>query len=83
MCSRAQQYWADASRPYEFVPVQSFTDAFEASPAGRANVAAVAQPLQPSKSGLDALVRTKYALSGLQVCSPTLYLCLEGCNAQD
>ncbi len=56
-----QQYWADATRPYEFVPVQSFADAFEASEAGRANAAALAQPLRPHQ-GLDALVRTKYVL---------------------
>ncbi|KAK9906410.1 hypothetical protein WJX75_001426 [Coccomyxa subellipsoidea] len=61
------QYWADRTRPYEFVPVQAFSHAFEASEVGRANAAALAEPYQaPGKGTFDALVRTKFALSGLQ-----------------
>ncbi|CAL8462536.1 g2069 [Coccomyxa elongata] len=61
------QYWADRTRPYEFVPVQAFSRAFEGSEAGRGNAAALAEPYHaPGKMPLDALVRTKYALSGWQ-----------------
>ena len=74
-----QQYWADRTRPYEFVPVEAFASAFEASPTGRGNAAAVAQPFQRGpEDSLDALVRTKYALfhrcstCGLQSWLPTV-----------
>lgn len=54
------QYWADRARPYEFVPVQAFSKAFEKSDIGRANAAALADPYQPGAKGtFDALVRTK------------------------
>ena len=62
LCACLQQYWADRTRPYEFVPVQAFADAFEASPTGRGNAAALEQPFQRGpKDSLDALVRTKCA----------------------
>jgi hypothetical protein len=63
-----QQYWADATRPYEFVPVKALAEAFQASARGRANAAELASPVQapPAQPGLDPLVRTRCS-----VCLPT------------
>ena len=62
LCTCLQQYWADKTQPYDFVPVQAFAHAFEASPTGQRNAAAMAEPFQRgSKGSLDALVRTRYA----------------------
>ncbi len=59
-----QQYWADTSRPYEFVPVAKFAAAFAASPRGRALAAAAKERFVPSKActEMDPLVRTRCVL---------------------
>ena len=55
------QYWADASRPYRFVPVKEFADAFAASPVGRHRAEEVEKCCGPPKEPPtpDPLVRTK------------------------
>lgn len=61
------QYWADEARPHKFVPVQTFSTAFEESEVGQGNALALSKPYSaPGKAPLDALVRTKFALSGWQ-----------------
>ena len=56
-----QQYWADTTRPYEFVPVSRFAAEFEASPRGRILAAAARDPpiLGKACAEMDPLVRTK------------------------
>jgi hypothetical protein len=77
------QYWADRTRPYEFVPVQAFSHAFEASEVGRANAAALAEPYQaPGKGTFDALVRTKCA-SPTELCLGRLILLLRTWSSQE
>ncbi|KAK9816709.1 hypothetical protein WJX72_004056 [[Myrmecia] bisecta] len=57
-----EQYLADKSKPYSFVPVQRFADAYQESQAGQANRAALRAPYDKQQCYGDALVRTKYAL---------------------
>ena len=64
-----QQYWADTSRPYEFVPVKVLSEAYEKSARGRANLDDLNSP-QPSSGGgtppkqpLDPLVRNRQGSS--------------------
>lgn len=58
-----QQYWADSTKPYEFVPVAKFAAAFAASPRGQALAAAAKERYTPSKActEMDPLVRTRCA----------------------
>ena len=61
-----QQYWADDTRPYKFVPVAEFARAFEESRTGQAALSASTEevPLPyPAHSKLDPLVRTRWARS--------------------
>ena len=64
-CRRsAQQYWADDTRAYRFVPVAEFARAFEGSATGRAALAASEDKLSlpyPPNSRMDPLVRTRCA----------------------
>lgn len=55
------QYWADASRPYRFVPVKEFADAFAASAVGRQNAEEREQLCGPPKDPPvpDPLIRQK------------------------
>ena len=55
------QYWADARRPYRFVPVKAFADAFAASPVGARRAEEVGKCCEPPKEPPtpDPLVRTK------------------------
>ena len=57
------QYWADASKPYRFMPVKEFADAFAASPLGRRRAEEVEKCCGPPKEPPtpDPLVRTKCA----------------------
>ena len=56
-----EQYWAEPSRPYKFVPVKVFADAFAASPVGRRNAEEMGEFCGPPKEGAnpDPLIRTK------------------------
>lgn len=72
MCERAgskshvlptllQQHWRGEGA-YSFVPVETFADAYKASPAGRASQAALEAPPLQLPSHLDPLVRTRYGI---------------------
>lgn len=68
-CLLLQQYWAGPKRDYKFVPVATFAEAFLETSIGKANVAALAEPVakhldeRHGKGGkLDPLVRKRYAL---------------------
>ena len=56
-----EQYWADPSRPYRFMPVKEFADAFAASPVGRRNAEEMSQFCGPPKEPPvpDPLIRRK------------------------
>ena len=55
------QYWADPSRPYRFVPVKAFADAFAANAQGRRNAEEMGEFCGPPKEPPvpDRLVREK------------------------
>ncbi|KAK9830492.1 hypothetical protein WJX72_012062 [[Myrmecia] bisecta] len=61
------QYWADKSRPYRYVPVETFVRAFQESPRGQGIKAELRTPYDPMQAPEDALVRTKYALPPAKV----------------
>ncbi|BDA47821.1 probable pleiotropic drug resistance protein 1 [Coccomyxa sp. Obi] len=46
-----EQYWADPTRPWSFMPVATIAEAYEASPRGRANAAELART-RPPPSGV-------------------------------
>lgn len=56
-----EQYWADASRPYRFVPVKVFAEAFAASPVGKRNAEVMGNFCGPPKEAPvpDPLIRRK------------------------
>ena len=63
-----QQYWADDTRAYRFVPVAEFARAFEESRAGQAALSSSTEevPLPcAAHSKQDPLVRSRYARSHL------------------
>ena len=56
-----EQYWADPSKPYRFVPVKVFADAFAASPVGKRNAEEMSKSCGPPKEPPvpDPLIRQK------------------------
>ena len=59
-----QQYWADDTRAYRFVPVAEFARAFEESATGRAALSAASEAIplaHAPHSKLDPLVRQRCA----------------------
>ncbi|KAK9806328.1 hypothetical protein WJX72_010375 [[Myrmecia] bisecta] len=57
-----QQYWADPSRPYWFIPASEMAEAFQRFPVGADMAAELAQPAERTEKGSSALVHEKYAL---------------------
>ncbi|CAK0759197.1 hypothetical protein CVIRNUC_002679 [Coccomyxa viridis] len=59
-----QQYWANDTQPYRFVPVAEFAAAFKESSVGRSQAAAGSQKSLSTagRPGSDPLVRQRYAL---------------------
>ncbi|CAH2060101.1 unnamed protein product [Thlaspi arvense] len=65
------QYWADPSKPYQFIPVSDIAAAFRSSKYGHAADSKLAKPFDRSSADPSALCRTKFAISGwenLKVC---------------
>ena len=57
-----QQYWADDTRPYKFVPVAEFARAFEGSRTGEAALAASSEEVSlphQANGKMDPLVRKR------------------------
>ena len=56
-----EQYWADASKPYRFMPVKEFAEAFAVSPVGRRNAEEMGELCGPPKEPPlpDPLIRRK------------------------
>ncbi|KAK7385522.1 hypothetical protein VNO78_31244 [Psophocarpus tetragonolobus] len=57
------QYWADPSKPYEFVSVSEIAQAFRNSKFGRYMTSMQTHPYDKSNCHDSALARTKYAVS--------------------
>ncbi|KAJ6299528.1 hypothetical protein OIU76_020486 [Salix suchowensis] len=57
------QYWADQSKPYEFLPTSEIAKAFKNSKYGKYVDAELSVPFDKSKSHVSALSKTKYAVS--------------------
>ncbi|KAI3434296.1 uncharacterized protein J3R85_006768 [Psidium guajava] len=57
------QYWADPSRPYEFLPVSKIAEAFKKSRFGNSVESALAASNVQSNSHPDALSKTNFAVS--------------------
>ncbi|KAG7637916.1 ABC transporter G family member 31 [Arabidopsis thaliana] len=65
------QYWADPSKPYQFIPVSDIAAAFRNSKYGHAADSKLAAPFDKKSADPSALCRTKFAISGwenLKVC---------------
>lgn len=65
-CGRwVQQYWAKSSQAYRYVPVKTFSDAYEQSKLGRGTTEALEVPYEKPQgfSGIDPLVRTRQAIT--------------------
>ncbi|XP_010414331.1 PREDICTED: ABC transporter G family member 31 [Camelina sativa] len=58
------QYWADPSKPYQFIPVSDIAAAFQNSQYGHAADSKLATPFDKSSADPSALCRTKFAISG-------------------
>lgn len=56
------QYWADNSRPYEFIPVHAIAEAFRNSRYGQDLKSSLSTPYDGSKSHPSALSTTKFAV---------------------
>lgn len=57
-----EQYWADSSRPYKYIPVPEFAEAFKKSQVGKSLEAALNPPYDKSLSHPSALAKTKFAV---------------------
>lgn len=62
-----EQYWADKSKPYEFVPVKDFANAFGNSPDGVRMAEELKIPFDKEKSHDGALAFKRYTLSTMEL----------------
>ncbi|KAJ9698671.1 hypothetical protein PVL29_007638 [Vitis rotundifolia] len=58
-----EQYWADPSRPYVYLPVPKIAEAFKASRFGSSMQSALSTPFNKSDSHPAALSKTRFATS--------------------
>lgn len=61
------QYWFDKSRPYQFVPVKTFAEAYPKFHVGERLSEELATPFDKLKSHPAALVSERYALSNWEL----------------
>ncbi|KAF1894840.1 hypothetical protein Lal_00028284 [Lupinus albus] len=57
------QYWADSSKPYKFISVPEFTEAFRNSRFGKSKESMCTAPFDKSKSDPSVLPKTKFSVS--------------------
>ncbi|KAJ9565282.1 hypothetical protein OSB04_001248 [Centaurea solstitialis] len=57
------QYWADSSKPYEFIPVSKISEAYKNSIYGRSMESSLCVPFDKSKSHMSALRKKEYGVS--------------------
>ncbi|WCJ29208.1 ABC transporter G family member 31 [Euphorbia peplus] len=58
-----EQYWADPSKPYVYMPVPAFAEALKASKFGKSVERMLSVPVNKSAANASALAKTKYAVS--------------------
>ncbi|KAK4764116.1 hypothetical protein SAY87_013554 [Trapa incisa] len=61
------QYWADSSKPYEFIPVSAIAEAFKSSRFGKSVQSTLSNTYDKSKSHPTALSKTRYAVSRMEL----------------
>ena len=57
------QYWADSTRPYTYISVPEFAEAFKNSNIGKSLESSLNTPFDKSLSHPSALAKTKFAVS--------------------
>ncbi|KVH94078.1 hypothetical protein Ccrd_003864 [Cynara cardunculus var. scolymus] len=57
------QYWAESSKPYEFIPVSKISEAYKSSIYGRSLESSLRVPFDKSKSHVSALRKKEYGVS--------------------
>uniref|UniRef100_A0A7N0V0C7 ABC transporter domain-containing protein n=1 Tax=Kalanchoe fedtschenkoi TaxID=63787 RepID=A0A7N0V0C7_KALFE len=62
-----QQYWADKSRPYRYIPVSEFASSFKNFHVGQQLIADLAIPYDKSKSHKASLVYSKYTVPKMRL----------------
>ncbi|XP_074329259.1 ABC transporter G family member 31-like isoform X2 [Apium graveolens] len=67
-----EQYWADSSKPYVFVPVQKIAEAFKNSKYGSALKSTLSVPYDRTKSHPSALAKKRFAVSKRELFKATL-----------
>lgn len=58
-----EQYWADSSKPYEYIPVSLISEAYENSIYGKSLKSSLSVPIDKSKSHVSALRKRQYGVS--------------------
>ncbi|XP_043709772.1 pleiotropic drug resistance protein 1-like isoform X1 [Telopea speciosissima] len=62
-----EQYWAHKDKPYRFIPVKEFVEAFHSFHVGRRVADELATPFDKSKSHPSALTTDKYGVSKKEI----------------
>uniref|UniRef100_A0A0D6QVQ0 ABC transporter domain-containing protein n=1 Tax=Araucaria cunninghamii TaxID=56994 RepID=A0A0D6QVQ0_ARACU len=62
-----EQYWADTSKPYHFIPVTEFAEAFKSFHVGKHLLEELSHPYDRTKSHPHALTTTKYGVSKMNM----------------
>ncbi|CAH1419416.1 unnamed protein product [Lactuca virosa] len=57
------QYWADSSKPYEYIPVSKISEAYKKSIYGRSLESSLSVPSDKSKGHVSALRKKEYGVS--------------------
>nr|GEV71750.1 ABC transporter G family member 31 [Tanacetum cinerariifolium] len=75
-----EQYWADSSKPYEYIEVSKISEAYENSIYGRSLKSSLSIPFDKSKSQVSALRKRQYGVSKwkiFQACFSREYLLIK------
>ncbi|KAF8696867.1 hypothetical protein HU200_036506 [Digitaria exilis] len=66
------QYWARQDRPYRFVPVKKFADAFRKFHVGRSTQKELSEPFDRARSHPAALATSKYGVNRMELLKATI-----------
>lgn len=66
------QYWARQDRPYRFVPVKKFADAFRTFHVGRSIQKELSEPFDRARSHPAALATSKYGVNRMELLKATI-----------
>lgn len=67
-----EQYWFRSDRPYRFVPVKQFADAFRSFHVGESIVNELKEPFDRTRSHPAALATSKYGVSRMELLKATI-----------